>query len=148
MPTIEDAIALAAQAHRGQLDKAGRPYILHPLRMMLQFDDEEGMVAAVLHDVIEDTNVEPSDLRQQGYRNEVLEALEALTRRQGESYADFIDRAAENPLARRVKLADLADNMDIGRLPSIKQSDCERLARYKSAWGRLASATSDGADGA
>jgi (p)ppGpp synthase/HD superfamily hydrolase len=143
-PTIEDAIALAVQAHRGQRDKAGKPYILHPLRVMLRLEDEEAMVVAVLHDVVEDSSVISADLRDLGYPTEVLEALDAVTRRQGESYADFIDRAAENPLARRVKLADLADNMDLRRLADLTPSDCDRLARYKAAWRRL---TSEGSDG-
>ena len=136
-PTLEDAILLAAGAHRGQLDKAGEPYILHPLRVMLQLQDEAGKVAAVLHDVVEDTAITLDNLREGGYSEEVLQALEALTRREGESYADFIERAAKNPLARRVKLADLADNLNAGRLPQIRKKDRERLARYRAAWDRL-----------
>jgi (p)ppGpp synthase/HD superfamily hydrolase len=130
-PAIEDAILLAARAHRGQVDKAGEPYILHPLRVMLRLK--------VLHDVIEDTGITEESLRDQGYSEEVLGALDALTRRQGESYADFIERVAGNPLARRVKLADLADNLDASRLLEITPKDRERLARYQAAWERLSS---------
>lgn len=138
-PTIEDAIVLATQSHRGQVDKAGAPYILHPLRVMLRLKGEADRIAAVLHDVIEDTRITEEFLREQGYREEVLRALDALTRREGESYADFIERVAGNPLARRVKLADLADNLDASRLPEITPKDRERLARYQAAWGRLTS---------
>jgi (p)ppGpp synthase/HD superfamily hydrolase len=138
-PTLEDAIILAAGAHRGQVDKAGKPYILHPLRVMLRLEDEAGRITAVLHDVLEDTPIRIDNLRQAGYGEEVLQALEALTRRTCETYADFIERAAKNPLARRVKVADLADNMDASRLPEITNRDRERLARYKAAWERLSS---------
>jgi (p)ppGpp synthase/HD superfamily hydrolase len=136
-PTLEDAIILAAGAHRGQADKAGEPYILHPLRVMLQLVDEEGRIAAALHDVLEDTATTADNLRDWGYGEKVVEALEALTRRDGESYADSIERAARNPLARRVKLADLADNMNVHRLPAVGDADRDRLARYQAAWDRL-----------
>ena len=138
-PTIEDAIVLAAQSHRGQVDKAGAPYILHPLRVLLRQKDEAGRIAAVLHDVLEDAGITIEFLRERGYSEEVLRALDALTRRAGESYAEFIERAAGNPLARRVKLADLADNMDASRLPDVTEKDRERLARYRAAWERLTS---------
>jgi (p)ppGpp synthase/HD superfamily hydrolase len=138
-PALEDAIILAAGAHRGQVDKAGGPYILHPLRVMLRLGDEAGRIAAVLHDVLEDTAITLGDLRQAGYGEEVLQALEALSRREGEEYADFIERAARNPLARRVKLADLADNLDAARLPEITERSHERLVRYSAAWERLSS---------
>jgi (p)ppGpp synthase/HD superfamily hydrolase len=138
-PVLEDAIILATGAHRGQVDKAGEPYILHPLRVMLQLKDEAGRTAAVLHDVIEDTGITVEDLREGGYSEDVLCALEALTRREGESYEDFIERAAATPLARRVKLADLADNLDASRLPGIAEADRRRLSRYRAAWERLTS---------
>ena len=136
-PTLEDAIILAATAHRGQVDKAGEPYILHPLRVMLQLEDQPGRIAAALHDVLEDTATTADNLRGWGYDEEVIEALEALTRREGESYADFIERLAPNPLARRVKLADLADNMNVRRLPVVGDADRARLARYQAARQRL-----------
>jgi (p)ppGpp synthase/HD superfamily hydrolase len=122
------------------VDKAGEPYILHPLRVMLRLENEVGRIVAVLHDVLEDTAIAVGDLRQAGYGEEVLQALEALTRRKGEQYADLIERAARNPLARRVKLADLADNLDAARLPELTDRDRERLVRYRAAWERLSSA--------
>ncbi len=137
MPTLEDAILLAVQAHRGQVDKVGQPYIVHPLRVMLRLEGEAAQMVGVLHDVIEDTNISFDDLRAQGYSEVVLEALDCVTRRPDETYEQFIDRARANPLARQVKRADLEDNMDIRRLPVITDKDTERLNRYIAAWRRL-----------
>ena len=137
MPTLEDAIALAVQAHRGQVDKAGQPYILHPLRMLFRLESEEERIVAVLHDVIEDTPTTPADLRALGYTEEILQALECVTRRPDETYEEFIERARANPLARRVKLADLEDNMDLRRMRALSDHDQERLQRYLQAWQAL-----------
>jgi (p)ppGpp synthase/HD superfamily hydrolase len=137
---LEDTILLAAQAHRGQKDKAGAPYILHPLRMMLRMDTEEEMMVAVLHDVIEDSLYTLSDLEQAGYPRAVLEAVDCLTRQQDESYDEFIERIKPNPLARRVKLADLEDNMNLTRLPNPQEKDLERLEKYRRAWSTLTDA--------
>lgn len=136
-PGLEDAIALAARAHRGQTDKAGQPYILHPLRVMLGVDGELERLAAVLHDVVEDCGVTLAELRRLGYPEPVLAALDRLTRRSGESYEDFIARAAGDPIAMAVKLADLRDNMDLRRLPDPGPRDRERLERYRKAFKRL-----------
>ncbi len=137
MPTIDDAIALATEAHRGQKDKAGKPYILHPLRLMLAMASEHERMAAVLHDVVEDSGVALEDLARRGYPREVVAAVDCLTRRKGEGYEAFIQRLKPNPLARKVKLADLADNMDLSRLPDPKPRDHQRLARYRAAWKKL-----------
>lgn len=137
MPTLEDAIALAVEAHRGQRDKAGQCYVLHPLRLMLRLESEAERMAAVLHDVVEDTPYTLERLRALGYPEEVLAALDCLTRREGETYEAFIERIRPHALARRVKLADLEDNMDVRRLTSISVRDTERLARYRAAWSRL-----------
>ncbi|MFY0573505.1 HD domain-containing protein [Cystobacter fuscus] len=137
MPTLEDALELAVRAHRGQLDKAGQPYILHPLRVMARLDTETERVVALLHDVVEDTPYTLERLRELGYGEDVLGALERLTKAEGEDYAAFIERVRPHPLARRVKLADLEDNMDVRRLPAVTAKDAERLARYRAAWARL-----------
>lgn len=137
MPTLEDAIALAVEAHKGQRDKAGQTYILHPLRVMMRLDTEAERMAAVLHDVVEDTPYTLERLRELGYPPEVLFALECLTKREGESYEAFIERVRPHPLARRVKLADLEDNMDVRRLVAVGPKEAERLARYRAAWARL-----------
>lgn len=137
MSMLEQAILLAVQAHQGQLDKAGSPYILHPLRMMLQMTSEQAMIAAVLHDVVEDTPYSCEDLRHLGFSEDLVETIDKLTRRSDESYEAFIERLQHDPIAREVKLADLADNMDIRRLGTLSERDWQRLQRYKLAWNRL-----------
>jgi len=137
MSTLEAAILLATEAHRGQVDKAGQPYILHPLRVMFRVESDEERIVAVLHDVIEDTPYTIEKLHELGYSEAVLTALAALTKIDGESYEDFITRVGQNPLARRVKLADLEDSMDLRRLDKLSVKDAERLARYCRARRRL-----------
>ncbi len=139
MPTLEDAINLAVKKHRGQIDKAGQPYILHVFRVMLRLDSELERITGVLHDVIEDTDETTDSLRAMGYPEDVLNALDCLTKRERETYEDFIERVRINPLARRVKIADLEDNLDIRRLPEIGEKEIERLKKYRRAWARLAS---------
>ncbi|ATB31413.1 bifunctional (p)ppGpp synthetase/guanosine-3',5'-bis(diphosphate) 3'-pyrophosphohydrolase [Melittangium boletus] len=136
-PTLEDALALALEAHRGQRDKAGQTYILHPLRVMFRLETETERMVALLHDVVEDSPYTLEQLRGLGYSEEVLGALECLTKREGEAYEAFIERVRPHPLARRVKLADLEDNMDVRRLPALTEKDAQRLARYRAAWARL-----------
>ena len=137
MAILEDAIALTVRAHRGQKDKADAPYILHPLRVMLRMQSDVEMMTAVLHDVVEDTGHTLEDLRQAGYPESVLAALDCLTRREGESYEEFIERIKPNPLARRVKVADLEDNMDLRRIAQPQERDMERLKKYWQAWSNL-----------
>lgn len=137
MPTLEDAIGLAVEAHRGQTDKIGQPYVLHVLRVMFRCETEVERIVAVLHDVVEDTGRSFDDLRRLGYSEEILAALDCVTKRDGESYEQFVERAAQNPVARRVKLADLDDNMDVRRLTAVSQKDADRLDRYVKAWRRL-----------
>jgi len=137
MPTLEDAISLAVEKHRGQVDKAGQPYILHPMRVMCRMKTEQEMMVAVLHDLIEDTDVTLDDLREAGYPEAVVTAVDYLSRRDGESYEDFTKRIMGNPLAVQVKLGDLLDNMDIRRIDSMDEDDLERLKRYQWAWREL-----------
>jgi len=141
--TLEDAILIAAEAHRGKEDKGGEPYVLHPLRVMLKLQGAEERIAAVLHDVVEDTGRELADLAWMGFSEAVVAALDALTHRDGESYEEYVERAAANRIARKVKLADLEDNMDVRRLKDFGREDGERFQKYHKAWRRL---TEDGAD--
>jgi (p)ppGpp synthase/HD superfamily hydrolase len=131
---LEKAIQIAAAAHSGVKDKAGAPYVLHPLRLMMKMNTEAEMIAAVLHDVVEDSDWTIERLRSEGFPEEVLEAVDSLTRRSDESYEEFVIRAGRNPIARRVKLADLEDNMNMLRMRSIPEKDVERLKRYHTAW--------------
>jgi hypothetical protein len=136
-PTLEDAIALALKVHEGVKDRGGQPYILHPLRLMVRMGTEAERMAAVLHDVVEDDTrygTTLATLRQAGYPEAVVGAVECLTKREGEDYADFIERAKSNPIARRVKLADLEDNLDVRRLPAVTPKDAERFEKYRRAW--------------
>ncbi|MBF0178798.1 MAG: bifunctional (p)ppGpp synthetase/guanosine-3',5'-bis(diphosphate) 3'-pyrophosphohydrolase [Magnetococcales bacterium] len=138
MATLEAAIALAVTAHKGQVDKVGQPYILHPLRLMLRLDEEEERIVAVLHDVVEDTDVTLDDLRAMGFSPMVIDALDRLTHRPEESYDDYLQKILPHPLARKVKLLDLEDNMDIRRLDhQCLESDWIRLKKYRTAWARL-----------
>ena len=131
MPTLEHAIALAAHAHAGQTDKAGQPYILHPLRLMLSLRDPTAQIVAVLHDIIEDTPTRAEDLQQAGFSVQIVQAVLALSKTEGESRIDAAHRAAANPLARQVKLADVADNMNLGRIAQPSEKDYARLEQYK-----------------
>lgn len=131
MPTLERAIAIAAAAHAGQTDKAGQPYILHPLRVMLRVAQPEERMAAVLHDVVEDTDVTLAQLRAEGFPEPVVDAVEALTKRPGETRLEAAARAAGHPIALRVKLADNAENMDLSRIPQPTPRDHARLQEYE-----------------
>lgn len=130
MPTLERAIEIAARAHAGQTDKAGSPYILHPLKVMLRVNTSDEQMAAVLHDVVEDTAVTLDDLRSEDFSEEVIAAVDALTKRDGETRIDAAKRAAKDPIARIVKLADNAENMDISRIPNPTPKDLRRLEEY------------------
>ncbi|WP_119841755.1 HD domain-containing protein [Salinibacter ruber] len=147
MPTLEDAISLAAEAHAGQTDKAGEPYVLHLLRVMQSQDTKEAMMAGVLHDLIEDTELDFDDLRERGYPNEVIEALRHLTKRADESYQEFVDRASQHPISRWVKISDLEDNMDVTRLDSITEADARRLKKYRRSHKKLVGQDGPGGDG-
>ena len=133
MSTLRRAIEIAAQAHAGQVDKAGAPYIQHPLRVMLSLTSPAQRIAAVLHDVVEDTDWTLERLRAEGFDDEVVGAVDALTRRDGEDYCEFIRRAGQHPIARVVKMADLRDNMDLTRIPEPSDGDRARLERYRTA---------------
>jgi (p)ppGpp synthase/HD superfamily hydrolase len=131
MATLERAIEIAAAAHAGASDKAGHPYILHPLRVLLAVESIEERMAAALHDVVEDTTWTIEQLGAEGFSVEVLDAVAALTKRPGESRLDAAHRAAANPIALRVKLADVTDNMDLSRIARPSERDEARLAEYR-----------------
>lgn len=113
---LNKALEIARKAHAGQVDKGGDTYIFHPVRVALHCRTETEKIVALLHDVVEDTDVTLDDLRKEGFDTEVLDALQCLTRIEGEDYMDFIQRVATNPLATQVKMHDLKDNMDVSRL--------------------------------
>lgn len=134
MSTLERAIAIAAEAHAGQVDKAGESYILHPLRIMMELQATEDRIVGVLHDVVEDNATWPlSALRAEGFSDAIIAAVDAVTRREDEDYEAFVRRAARNEIGRRVKLADLADNMKLMRIKTPGPDDHERTERYRKA---------------
>ncbi|MGP6421968.1 HD domain-containing protein [Pseudomonas putida] len=137
--TLERAIAIAATAHAGQVDKGGAPYILHPLKVMMRMNSLQERIVAVLHDVVEDCGISLDDLRKEGFSEDVLCAIESVTKVPGESYEDFVERAAQNPIGRVVKLADLEENSDLSRIASPSWEDLERIEKYRRAIGRLRS---------
>ena len=141
MSSIERAIEIASSAHAGQRDKAGQPYIFHPLRVMLRVNTEHEQMAAVLHDVVEDTSVTLARLEQEGFPAEVLRAIAALTKRPGETRLDAAMRAAADPVARVVKLADNAENMDLSRIPNPTDRDYARCREYEEVRAVLLAAT-------
>lgn len=138
MSTLERAIEIAREAHKGQLDKAGCEYIGHPLRVMAAGRSPEEKIAGVLHDVVEDSDWTFEQLESEGFSVEVIEALRCVTRlSESEPYDRFIARIKGNPLAVAVKLNDLTDNMDIRRLPYISDKDVKRLKKYLKAYKQL-----------
>lgn len=137
MSNLQRAIEIAVEAHKDQVQKSGLPYVLHPLALMGAVSAIDAKIAAVLHDVVEDTAWTLDDLRAEGFSPEVLAAIDCLTHRDGETYDDYIERVADNELARAVKLADLKDNMNFRRIPELQQKDLDRLAKYHQAWFQL-----------
>lgn len=135
MHELNDAIKFAADAHAGQVDKAGEPYILHPLRVMLAVRSSDERIAAVLHDTVEDNpRVGHGDILAL-FGETVHAAVFALTRQDGETYRDFIDRCAANPIARAVKLADIADNLSPARSDSLPEHLRDRYVAARIALG-------------
>lgn len=138
MSTLERAIEIATEAHRGQLDKAGNDYIGHPLRVMEAGRTAEERIVGVLHDVVEDSDWTLERLAAEGFSAEVIEALRCVTKlSKDEPYDKFIARVKTNPLAVTVKLNDLSDNMDIRRLPYLSDKDVKRLKKYLKAYKQL-----------
>ena len=138
MSTLEKAIQIATEAHKGQLDKAGRDYIGHPLRVMEMGKTEEEKIVGVLHDVVEDGDWTFEALEAEGFSKEVIDALRFVTKTsENENYDDFIERVKKNPLAVAVKINDLTDNMDIRRLPYLSDKDVKRLKKYLKAYKKL-----------
>ena len=129
--TLERAIVIATEAHAGQIDRAGASYVLHPLRVMLAVSTEAERIVGVLHDVVEDTDVTMEQLRAEGLTDEFAAALDAVTKWPGETRMQAAARAAADPIARAVKLADNLDNMDLGRISQPTAKDVARLEEYR-----------------
>ncbi len=135
MATLENAIEVALKAHTGHKDRNGCPYILHPLHVMMQMDEPSAMMAAVLHDVVEDSDITLQQLRAAGFGDDVVEAVALLTHDKGtEDYLEYVRRIKPNALARKIKLGDLKHNMDLLRMNELTDHDLQRLKKYHTAW--------------
>lgn len=131
MATLENAITLAVQQHAEQVDKGGQPYILHPLRVMLQLQQPDQQIVAVLHDILEDTHTTAQDLQNLGFQTHIIQAIQALTKLPHETRVQAAMRTAQNPLACAVKIADVQDNMNLTRIPNPTARDLARLEEYR-----------------
>lgn len=139
MNHLETALAVALKAHEGQVDKAGQAYITHVLRLMVQANTVDEKIVALLHDVVEDSDLGLADLQQAGFSDVIIEAVDCLTKRAGVEYMHYLEKIKTNPLARQVKLLDLQDNMSVLRLPTITEKDLQRLEKYHKAYHYLVS---------
>lgn len=133
MSTLERAITVAARAHEGHRDHRGAAYILHPLRVMLRVSTPEQRIVAVLHEVLQESPMTLSDLAREGFALKILAAVQAISQRCDESYEDFVVRVGNDPLARAVKLADLADDHDLSQIAIPGPMDIDRLRRDQQA---------------
>jgi (p)ppGpp synthase/HD superfamily hydrolase len=134
MNLIETSLLIALRAYAGKTDKAGREYILHPLRVMAKMETDLERSSALLHDVIEDSDITAEQLLEEGIPVEVVEAVKYLSKHEGEDYMEFVARAKKNTLAAKVKIADIEDNIDVLRLTSLDEHDLARIKKYHSAW--------------
>lgn len=133
------ALRIATSAHDGQLDRAGKPYIYHPLTVATMTDSFDAFIAALLHDVLEDSDYSVDDLRAAGIPEHIIQALQLLTHGDDVPYMDYIAQIKGNDLAKAVKLADLKHNSDLSRLPVVSDKDLKRAAKYKAAMALLQS---------
>ena len=131
---LEKAISIALEAHKGKVDKGGQAYILHPLRIMNSMDTSEEKIVALLHDVVEDSNITIQFLKESGFSEKILKAIILLTKKENQLYEDYILTIKKNHLANKVKQADLKDNMDIRRLKKVTEADKLRFRKYKNAY--------------
>ena len=132
-PMTKKALKLCFKAHKDQTDKSGMPYVFHPFHLAEQMKDEATTIVALLHDVVEDTDITINDLQKMGFGPEVLEAIALMTHAPDTPYMEYVAQIKTNPIARAVKLADLKHNSDMTRLESITPYDKERAKKYKKA---------------
>ena len=135
---LEKAIQIAVEAHAGTKDKGGKAYILHPISVMMRVETEEEKIVAILHDVVEDTDWTFDALRKEGFSETIIEALETVTKHsEDEDYDKFIQRSLKNEIGRKVKIADLRENLDVTRIGELNKKDIERINKYKRALATL-----------
>lgn len=134
---LERAIRLAAKVHKGQVDRFGKPYVMHVMRVMMRGHDTEEQVLGALHDVLERSELKPADILGRGFPERVVKALEHISRRDGETYEAYIDRVLQDGLAARVKLHDLADKMDLKLVEQLDPADLRRYNKQLAAYHKL-----------
>lgn len=127
------AMKFCFKAHKDQVDKSGMPYVFHPFHVAEQMTDEATTIVALLHDVVEDTDYTLEDIAAEGFGKEILEAVALMTHEDGVPYLDYVAKLKDNPIARTVKLADLAHNSDLSRIGEIDEETKQRLEKYKKA---------------
>ncbi len=137
MATLEKAFEIAYNAHKHQTDKSGEMYILHPIRVMLKQKSNEAKIVAILHDTVEDTWITLEWLKQMGFSDEIVDAVDAISRRKDESIKEYYKRIMEIRLAMKVKIADLEDNLDSTRLSIVNEKDLNRIRIYHKYWSKL-----------
>ena len=137
---LKRAIAIAAKAHEGQVDKAGNPYLAHPLFVMKNVASLELKIVAVLHDAVEDSELTLEQLRSEGFPEVLVSAIAAITKIEGEAYAAYLERVIANPIALRVKIADVTHNLDLRRITHPTEADFQRIAKYKKVLSQLCAA--------
>ena len=131
---LERAIQIAVEAHAGVKDKGGKAYILHPISVMMRCETDEEKIVAILHDVVEDTDWTFGALREEGFTDTIIEALKTVTKHSDdEDYDEFIQRSSKNEIGRKVKIADLRENLDVTRIGELTDKDIERINKYKRA---------------
>lgn len=134
---LEKAIQLVVKHHSGQVDKAGQPYIMHLIRVMIKGQTDTEKICGVLHDIVEDTDCTFQTLKDEGFSDEIIDIVSCVTKINNEPYEDFISRILKNSIAVKVKINDLEDNMNLNRLNKITIKDTERLKKYNKALVRL-----------
>ena len=127
------AMRIAYEAHKNQADKSGVPYIYHPIHLAEQMQEEATVCVALLHDVVEDTDITIGDLRLEGFGEEIIEALKLMTHDENVPYMEYIRKIKDNPIAKAVKQADLAHNSDLSRLDIVDEKALKRVEKYKRA---------------
>ena len=131
---LERAIQISVEAHAGAKDRGGKAYILHPISVMMRCETDEEKIVAILHDVVEDTDWTFEALREEGFAETIIEALKTVTKHSGdEDYDEFIQRSLKNEIGRKVKIADLRENLDVTRIGELTDKDLERINKYKRA---------------
>lgn len=132
-PLTKRAMRIVYEAHQGQVDKSGTPYIYHPMHLAEQMTDEYAVCAALLHDVVEDTCWTFEALEREGFPAQVMDALRLLTHDDSVPYLDYVARIKENPVAAAVKRADLCHNSDLSRLDAVDERAIQRVEKYRKA---------------